>query len=165
MVQITPTLFANWWTLEVHACTSYARFSPHPCLVPSNALPGRETEAWMGNGDRAPLLSQGDAPSRLQQATQQWVLPVPPAGARHSPGRSSHVSLNHLQQQSGVRGDGSCRAQVQALLLPYLALSSSLSHFSHCKLIGTSNVAMCWSGKALQPRGMSLTFSDMSHLQ
>lgn len=137
----------------------------HMCLVLSVTLLGRETEAWMGKGGWTPSLSQRDAPSRLQQVTQQWVLPVPPAAARHSPNPSSYISLLHLQQQSRPRGVRSCHAQVQALFLTYLAWSSSLLHCFHCKLIGTSNVAACWSGKDLQPQGMSLTFSDMSHLQ
>ena len=149
----------------MHACTSHARLSPQPCLVLSDMLPGRETEAWMGNGDWTPSLSHRNAPSRLQQATLQWVLPVPPAGARNSPDTSSHISLPHLQQQSWARGARSCRVQMQALLLPYLVSSSSSLHFFHCKLVGTSNVATCWSRKALQPQGMSLAFSDMSHLQ
>lgn len=50
-------------------------------LVLSDMLLGKEAEAWMGDSAWSPPLPQRDAPSRLQQAAQQWLLPVPPAGA------------------------------------------------------------------------------------
>lgn len=98
VVQIAPMLFASWWHLKVHACISHAGVSPQPCLVLSDWLPGRKTEARMGNGAWAQGLSCRDAPARLQRATQQWALT-----------RSLFsCPLALLQQQYGVRGARSC---------------------------------------------------------
>lgn len=54
----------------------------HTSLVLSNMLLGKETEAGMGDSVWSPPLSQRDAPSRLQKAAQQWLLPVLPALTR-----------------------------------------------------------------------------------
>lgn len=143
----------------MHACISHAGVSPQPCLVLSDWLPGRKTEARMGNGAWAQPLSCRDAPARLQRATQQWALT-----------RSLFsCPLALFQQQHGVRGARSCLALCRPsspLISQNTALYCAFPTLSVLAPPVAPPVLPCaGSGRAPQPQDTSLTFPDTSHLQ